>query len=353
MNAVTTPIPFRERLVQFWANHFAIMAATYNTKALAGAFVREAIRPHVTGKFVDMFQAVMAHPAMLYSLNAETSYGATSPRAIQAAKAGIYLSLNENLGREAMELYSVSVNAPYTQADVDALANLLTGYKINVANSGGGFMYDPEAQQPGSQTLMGITYPGTQIGCVSALQMLGTHPDTYQHIATKLVTHFVSDTPAASDIATVANVLSATGGDLAAATTALVQLPSAWVPSTKLRTPIELVIATLRALGTGAGQVPSGIGAVPQAMGQPLWGPPFPNGWSDLAADWVAPESMVLRADWLNQVGSAVTGVSAATVAKTAPGPLLSPTTQAAMAQATTPAQQLTVLFAAPEFQRR
>ncbi len=203
-NAVVTPAPFRERLVWFWANHFAVMASPYLVSVTAGAYIRDAIRPHVTGTFADMLQAVMSHPAMITSLNNQQSVGPLSHRAVALVKSGgPQLNINENLGRETLELYTLGVQAGYTQADVDAMAYLLTGWMVEATTPPQGFYYDWKSAQPGNQTLMGNTYPGTQTGCVAALQWLATHPYTYQHLATKLVTHFVSDTPAASDIATV------------------------------------------------------------------------------------------------------------------------------------------------------
>ena len=130
--AATTKIPFRERLVWFWANHFAVMVDHgYATRACAGAYVRDAIRPHITGTIADMLEAVILSPAMMTSLNGEDSVGPQSTMAIDAAKRGVFLDINENLGRETLELYSLGYNQGYVQADVDALAYLLSGIDVN------------------------------------------------------------------------------------------------------------------------------------------------------------------------------------------------------------------------------
>jgi uncharacterized protein (DUF1800 family) len=351
--AVTTRTPFRERLVWFWANHFAIMAGTVPMAGVAGPFIRDAIRPYVTGTLTQMLQAVVSHPAMIYSLNADSSVGPQSPLAIASAKKGVICNINENLAREILELYTIGVQAGYTQADVDALACLLSGLDVNIKpGSPLGSFYNTAKQQPGSQTLLGITYPGTQSGLYSALNMLGTHPDTYQHLATKLVTAFVSDTPLAADVAVVNQALVSTGGSLPAAHQALIGLQNAWTPLQKLRTPQEFTVAVLRAANSSAATVPASIEDIVQPMGQPTWLPPFPNGWSDLAVDWTGPQPMLLRGDWASSFATSLAGVTAAQAAQASVAPFLAASTSALISAAPT-TEQLGLLFCSSEFQRR
>lgn len=352
-NAVLTQAPFRERLVWFWANHFAIMAKALGVEATAGSFVRDAIRPHVTGNFSDMLLAVMQHPAMLFSLDNTTSAGPLSPMGQAHLKHALPpVNINENLGRETLELYTVGIDANYAQADVDAMAYLLTGWTVSFQPATLGFYYDAAMAQSGSQTLLGTSYPNTQAGCTSALAALAANPYTYQHLATKLVTHFVSDTPSQSDISTIYNVLASTGGNLGAAAKALVMLPSAWTPLSKLRTPQELVVAALRAAGTTGAAMPN-LPGIMNKLNQPTWKPPFPNGWSDYAADWTGPDPMALRADCLSALCRAMPSVTPAAVASCALGPLLSSNTAAVVGGSGSVHDQLTVLFCSPEFQRR
>jgi uncharacterized protein (DUF1800 family) len=352
--AVTTRAPFRERLVWFWANHFAIMAATVAMTGVAGPFIRDAIRPYVTGTIGQMLQAVITHPAMIYSLNADSSYGPQSPLAIAAAKAGKIRNINENLGRELLELYTVGVQAGYGQADVDAMAYLLTGLQVNNAPGAPlGTFYNPAKQQPGNQTVLGVTYPGTQAGLYGALNTLATHPATYQHLATKLVTAFVSDTPLAADIQAVAQAFATSGGSLPAAHQALIALPNAWIPLQKLRTPQEFTIAALRAANTTAATMPGSINAILNPMGQPTWQPPFPNGWSDLAADWTGPQPMLLRADWTGSFAASLAGITPAEAAQASVAPFLSSRTAGALNAAATQQAQFALLFCSSEFQRR
>ena len=354
-NAVTTQTPFRERLVWFWSNHFAIMAqSSGGAMAGAGSFMRDAIRANMTGTFAQLLQAAILHPAMLYSLDANASVGPQSTTGLTYAKHGMPQSINENLGRETLELYTLGYNQGYVQADVDALAYLLSGMDINIAPGAPlGAFYNPAKQQPGNFTLMGTTYPGTMAGLASALQMLGTHPNTYQHLATKLVTHFVSDTPAAADVQVVAQALANSGGSLPAAHQAVIGLQSAWVPLQKYRTPMEFVVAVLRATGTTAANMPTAIWGFTKWMGQWIWLPPFPNGWSDQASDWTGPEPLLLRADWVAAYAHSAGTLNPAQVAGATIAPFLGSATTASLAAASSTAAQFVLLFCSSEFQRR
>jgi uncharacterized protein (DUF1800 family) len=354
-NAVTTKIPFRERLVWFWSNHYAVQAGANGVMlATSGSYIRDAIRPNMTGTISQMLQSAVLHPAMIYSLNANLSVGPLSPRAIAMAKNGNIVTINENLAREVLELYSVGVSAGYTQADVDALAYLLSGIDVNTAAGAPlGTFYNLQKQQPGSVTLMGITFPGTLPGLMSALNMLGTHPATYAHLATKLVAHFTSDTPTAADIAVVTTALTTSGGSLTAAHTALIGLKNAWIPLQKLRTPADLVVATLRAVNTTTATMPSTINYWLTILGQPTWCPPFPNGWSDEAAPWSGPAPALLRARWANFFATQVKTSTAAQAMAASVGPLLAPRTTTLINGTTNAREQLTLLFCSSEFQRR
>lgn len=288
-NAVTTPAPFRERLVWFWTNHFTISLRHGRCAAVAAAFVQEAIRPHVTGRFSDMLLAVVRHPAMLLYLDNANSFGPDSQIGQKTHR-----GLNENLARECMELHTVSPLAGYTQADVTAFANILTGWSIDLKADSPGFRYRPFAHEPGVQTVLQQQFPPDEAGGVAALTFLANHPATHRFLATKLVCHFVADDPPADAVRTIEAVLRDTKGNLGAASAALVELDAAWQPGTKLRTPMDYVIASVRSLDIPAGQMPNMVGIL-GGLGQPLWTAPAPNGWPDRAADWSAPEAMLRR----------------------------------------------------------
>jgi len=351
--ATTTPFSFRERLVWFWTNHFAVSTRQNDAAVFAGPMIREAIRPYVTGNFTDMVLAVERHPAMLIYLDNAHSAGPGS-------SAGIHFKqgLNENLGRECMELHTVGLAAGYSQADVTSMANILTGWSVATADKGGdatGFFYHASMHEPGPQTVMGHQFDGGEQAGIDALTFLSSYHTTYDLLARKLVIHFVADDPPPGAVKHLAGVLHETKGDLGAASAALVDLPQAWVPAQKLKTPLDYVFSTLRAAPAPAGPKPPDLIGQLNLLGQPVWAPPLPNGWPDQALDWAGSDAIMAR------IGLAYTyaarfndaGVDPATLAGNALGPLLHPATQAAMANAGSPREAMTLFLTAPEFQRR
>jgi uncharacterized protein (DUF1800 family) len=353
--AVRTDAGFRERLVWFWTNHFTVSIDQGETAGLVGPFIREAIRPHVTGRFTDMVLAVERHPAMLRYLSNDSSVG---PDSIAGQRSG--RGLNENLGRESMELHTVGLAAGYSQTDVTNMAKILTGWSVAGPRQPGdatGFLFRPMAHEPGAQTVLGQSFAGGEDAGIAALTYLSQYPTTYRVLARKLVTHFVADTPPPDAVARIASVLQETGGDLAAASAALVDLPAAWIPLTKLKTPLEYVVSVLRVAPPPAGQPPvNDLGAL-KLLGQPLWGAPLPNGWPDQAADWDGSAAVMSRIDWgftyAARFDNGDMGVQPAAFADAALGPLVRPATARAMAAAGSRREALAMLFAAPEFQRR
>ena len=239
----TTKAPFRERLVQFWSNHFTVSINKAELRALAGSFEREAIRPHVTGRFYDLLEAATQHPAMLLYLDNVRSIGPNSMVARGKQKRG----LNENHARELLELHTLGVNGGYTQSDVEALARLLTGWGI--AESG--YAFDGRKHEPGEVEFLGYAYPdlGESRG-KAALRDLSRHPSTATFLATKLCRHFLSDDPDAAAVERIAQVFRETDGDLAQVSAALVNEPEAWEPFHKYKSPYEYVVSALRALQT-------------------------------------------------------------------------------------------------------
>jgi uncharacterized protein (DUF1800 family) len=345
-NAVTTPAPFRERLVWFWTNHFAISITHGRCGAVASAFVEEAIRPHVTGRFGDMVLAVMRHPAMLIYLDNANSFG---PGSLIGQRT--HRGLNENLARECMELHTVSPLAGYTQADVTSFARILTGWSIELNTDPLGFRYRPGGHEPGVQTVLGQQFAPDEAGGVAALAFLANHPSTHRFLATKLVRHFVADDPPPNAVRQIEGVLRDTNGDLGAASAALVNLDAAWQPGTKLRTPMEYLVASVRALDLAPDQIP--MGSMLAGLGQPLWSVPAPNGWPDRAADWAAPEAMLRRIDWASGFAGRIGQRNVSEIADATMGPLLRPETSDAIRDAGSRQEAMALLLTSPEFQRR
>jgi len=345
--AIDTPAPFRERLVWFWSNHFTVSRRQGAARATAGVFVREAIRPHVTGRFADMLLAVMRHPAMLMYLDNVGSVGPNSPAGQRRHR-----GLNENLARECLELHTVGTAAGYTQADVTAFANILTGWSVDLRDDPPGFRFHPRAHEPGAKTLMGREFPPGEAGGMAALGFLADHPATHRHLATKLAAYFVADDPPPQAVRRIAGVLDETGGDLGAAALAVTRLPHAWQPLVKLRTPQDFVLACVRALDLPPQRRPDLIAAL-AGLGQPLWAPPLPNGWPDRAAEWATPEALLRRLDWAYAIAGHAADAEAAEIGEAALGPLLRPATLHAVQHAGSRREALTLLLSSPEFLRR
>lgn len=344
---VETDTPFRERLVWFWANHFTISRRQGGIAPISYAYVREAIRPHVTGRFADMLSAVMHHPAMLAYLDNWVSIGPNSP-AGRRMKRG----LNENLARECLELHTVTPASGYTQADVTAFSAVLTGWTINYKADPPGFIFRPAAHEPGEQTVMGRKWPAGYEGGKQILAWLGAHPATMHNLAVKLVRHFVADIPPPEAVARVEAVLNQTGGDLKAAALAVTALPQAWTPLTKLRTPFDYTVAVIRAFDLPPDNRPNIAGAM-ASLGQPFMTAPLPNGWADTAQDWAAPAMMMRRIDWASGIAWRARQQDPRAIADAALGPLL-PTDSADMiARAGSRHEALAMLIASPQFQRR
>ena len=347
-NALTTPAPFRERLVWFWTNHFTV-SVRGGIAAGACAYIEEAIRPHVTGRFEDMLLAVMHHPTMLFYLN---NVGSVGPDSI-AGRDG-KRGLNENLARECLELHTVSPAAGYTQADVTNFAKILTGWSVAIRGEPPGFQFHPRAHEPGEQVLMAHTFPAGEEGGLAALHFLANHPSTHRFLATKLVRYFVADDPPDMAVRRMEGVLRDSGGNLAAAAEALVTLDVAWEPASKLRTPQDFVIAALRALDLPDEELATvPLQAILAGQGQAFQAAPQPNGWPDRANDWAAPEAMMRRIDWAYAVSGRVGTRDVAELAAANLGPLLRDDTLQAVRRAGSRRDAMTLLFSAPEFQRR
>ncbi len=350
----TTDRPFAERLVWFWSNHFVVSAQNPRATTLVGAFEREAIRPHIIGRFEDMVLAATSHPAMLLYLDNAQSVGPDSPAGQRSGK-----GRNENLGRELMELYTLGVDGGYTQTDVIAMANILTGWTLDRDGGHNGFAYYENRHQPGDVVLRGRTYPPTLDGGIAAIKDLANDPATARHIAAKLATHFIADDPPAASVARLETTFKETRGDLRALAHAIVDDPAAWAPGAgKMRTPVEYVTAGYRMLGLPKGdnadkQVRGALAAA-RLMGQVPLAPPAPKGWPDTADAWSGPDAVLQRIEWAKQVGQAMPPtLDAAAVAESGLGPLLRPETRTIMARAESQSDALAFLISSPEFQRR
>lgn len=368
----TTPDGFAERWALFWANAFTVSATKFQSGIFIGPYEREAIRPHVFGRFEELVLAAESHPAMLTYLDQAQSVGPNSV-AGQRRNAG----LNENLAREILELHTLGTDGGYTQADVTELARALTGWSIPTNRGGGGqgqgqrrrgrrsaalaepasengFVFRTIIHEPGTRTVLGKTYAegGAEQGG-AILRDLANAPQTARRLSYNLARHFVADEPPPALVQKLESAWTSSRGDLAQVARALIEAPEAWEPQgSKIKTPYEFIVSTHRALGTRP-QRPQPLQQALIQMGQPAFSAPSPEGWPDTAADWAGPDALVKRLNWAKTVGDRATDTDAEAVAAAALGPRLGERSRLAIARAESRAEALTLFLMSPEFQRR
>jgi uncharacterized protein (DUF1800 family) len=353
--AIESKTPLYERLVAFWSNHFTVSIQRGGIAGLCGPFEREAIRPYACGRFVEMLNAVMRHPAMLTYLDNARSIG---PDSIAARRnPGKHFGINENLGRELLELHTLGVDSGYTQRDVIEMARMLTGWTVGPANrpDAATFRFEPRFHEPGDKRFLGAVYRAAGMGEAEvALATLARHPATAHHLATKIARHFISDDPPEAAIERIAGVYRATDGDLGAVTRAAIAAPEAWSdPLPKVKSPQEFMIATLRATGFTPVDARVLVNS-PRVMGQAPFAAPSPAGWGDDARAWLGPDSLMHRIEWSQTLGRRIgRTVDALAIARATIGPVAKKETLDAIARAKDPADRLTMLLASREFQRR
>ena len=350
--ALEPEIGFAERLAWFWSNHFCISADKGGVRPMAGAFEREAIRPHVLGRFVDMLQAVESHPAMLIYLDNARSIGPNSQAGRNRGR-----GLNENLAREILELHTLGVRTVYTQDDVTNFAKIITGWTVIPVRQdpvrGGEFMFNPRMHEPGTQIVVGMSYAdaGFDQGR-RVLADLARHPETAKHVARKLARHFIADDPALALVERLTKRFLDTEGNLKEVAKALIAAPESWAAARgKLKRPTEWIVASLRATGVK----PDDVRPLMQAqnmLGEPLWRPPAPNGFADDEASWL--DGLSQRLDVANQFARRIAaGADPAAIFDETLAPIASAETKRTITRAESRPQALALLLMAPEFQRR
>lgn len=361
---------FAERLVHFWANHFAISIDKIVTVGLAGNFEFDAIRPHIFGRFADLLKAASWHPAMLLYLDQAQSVGPNSILAQRiSARRNREIGLNENFAREILELHTLGDRTAFSQADVTEFARAMTGLTVGGLGErrlqrvlgtdtkpGEGIFVDA-LHEPGKRMIVGRSYTQNGAEALDAiLSDLATHPATARHIATKLARHFVADNPPPTLVQRLEANFLKTGGDLAALYRTLIEAPESWTGSgAKFKNPWEWTISALRALGVEAipGREQAAVALFNQ-MGQPVWKPGSPKGYGDIAADWAGPAGLMRRVETAGRFAKlAANRVDARKLAPNILPGALSPMTSEHIARAESSEQGLALLLVSPEFLRR
>jgi uncharacterized protein (DUF1800 family) len=363
--AAMTDYPFHERLVHFWSNHFAVSADKQPIPAVAGLFETEAIRPNVSGNFYDLLLAVEQHPAMILYLDNQRSIGPGSTLGRRAGRGSNTRSigLNENLAREILELHTLGVNGGYTQNDVTTFAKVITGWSVGGAGENGRFAegepgtfeFREVIHEPGTQEILGEKYSQSGMDQGRAVMHdLALHPSTAKFLATKLARHFVADEPPAELVDRLAATYLESGGELSAVYGALVESPESWANAfAKYKTPHDFVISTFRAFDYAPDNARFLIGAL-DLMGQAPYRPGSPAGWPDTAEQWGGADALYKRIEWCNTVARVVgSRANPVDLGDAVLGAAFGAETRKAIARAESSIQGMTLLLAAPEFQRR
>ena len=327
LRAVYSKRQLQEVLVDFWFNHFNVFAGKGATRNYVTEYEREAIRPYVLGNFRQMLEATAKSPAMLFYLDnwQNVSEDSSSPRGAQrqaprrpegpSPTSGAAASptsprpkrgINENYARELMELHTLGVDGGYTQADVQNVARALTGWTMR-PREGSGTQFVKRLHDDREKTVLGHTIKagGGEDDIERVLDILAAHPSTARHIATKLATRFVSDTPPVSLIDRAAARFTATRGDLREVVRTIVTSPEFFAADAyrvKVKTPLDFVASALRATGA---EVRSALPLARELreMGMPLYFCQPPTGYDDTAATWVSAGALVSRMNFAVALG--------------------------------------------------
>lgn len=323
--AVESGTPFFERLVFFWADHFSVSSKNTDVAMVALDYENTAIRPYVDGTFGDMLHAVIAHPAMLMFLDNHVSVGYHSQYIQHRKKTnkplGKLKGLNENLGRELLELHTLGVKGGYTQQDVTNAGQLLSGWTVTKHKT---FIFRPEYAEPSETVILGKTYGGVKpkkSHMDKLLDDLSVHPKTALFVCTKLARHFISDNPPDDAVKALVDTFLQTRGHLPSVYETLLNLSQAWDTfGQKTKRPFDHIVSGIKALGMPTEQLmprldkkkkkvynnPNTVGAMP-ALNQILFHVPGPNGWSDESHAWVTPQGMTFRLKWAMRVARLAT----------------------------------------------
>jgi uncharacterized protein (DUF1800 family) len=283
-----------EVMTDFWFNHFNVLQNKDQCTYYTTAYERDVIRPRAFGKFYDLLVAVAQSPAMLAYLDNGASIGPHSAAAGKNGQSG----LNENYGREAMELHTLGVDGGYGQSDVTQLATVFTGWTIGQPDDGGQFVFDLRRHEPGTKIVLGQKFydAGVDEG-LRALDMLAHQPATAHFISKSIAERFVSDDPPGSLVDRMAATFQSTDGDIREVLRTMLRSPEFWSPKAyraKLKTPLEFVISAVRASGANV-VTPDALIQNLNAMGMQPYGSVPPTGYSMKAETWENEGALLAR----------------------------------------------------------
>ena len=306
LRAVYSSRQLQEVLDDFWYNHFNVFLEKGADRYLVTEYERDAIRPHVLGKFRDLLEATAKSPAMLFYLDNWQSVGPNAPGAGRGNGKQARRGLNENYGRELMELHTLGVNGGYTQKDVTEVARCFTGWTINQPQRGGKFMFNPRLHDNGEKVVMGVKVPagGGESDGEKVLDILAHHPATAHFISLKLAMRFVADAPPESLVARMAETFQKTDGDIRAVLETMLKSKEFWSEGayrSKMKSPLEMVASAVRAVN---GNVDFAFPLVNQVaqLGEPLYRKVEPTGYSNSSKEWMNSAGLMARMNFALQL---------------------------------------------------
>ena len=307
-----------EVMTDFWENHFSVFNGKMPTRFTMLEYDRDVIRPHALGHFRELLGAVAHSPAMLYYLDNYQSVADSTHLTVNEWKQAQRTKtrpeirrrngLNENYGRELLELHTLGVDGGYTQQDVIEVARALTGWTIQTPREGGAFLFRPEAHDAEAKTVLGHELPagrGVEDGD-AVLDIIARHPSTARYIARKLAMRLVSDTPSAQLIEHAARAFRDSDGDIRATLRVIIMSGEFFAHASyraKVKSPFEYVVSLRRALDALPDTTPRSAQAMGR-LGQPLWGKLTPNGWPETGDTWMNTGAILNRINFAVQVGS-------------------------------------------------
>jgi uncharacterized protein (DUF1800 family) len=332
LRAIYSDRQLEQVMTDFWFNHFNVFVGKGPERVMITNYEQNVIRPHALGKFEDLLVATAKSPAMMFYLDNWMSVGQNSPQALgiptrpprpygprrfpppnQNAKRKQASGLNENYGRELLELHTLSVNGGYSQRDVTEVAKVFTGWTIEKPYEGLGFKYEPRMHEPGPKFVLGhrIKPKGEDEGR-EVLHMLATSPQTAHFISLKLTQRFVSDDPPPALVDRMAKTFQKSKGDIRDVLTTLFHSPEFWADGTyraKVKTPLEFVASAVRATGA---DVDDAFPLTRQIanLGMPLYSAQPPTGYSMKADVWVSSSALLGRMNFaLGMTSGKIRGV--------------------------------------------
>jgi uncharacterized protein (DUF1800 family) len=370
LRAVLSTRQLAEELDDFWFNHFNVFLEKGDDRFMVPQYERDAIRPHVLGQFRDLLEATAKSPAMLFFL--DNSESVRPDLDANDKKRKVKRGLNENYGRELMELHTLGVNGGYTQKDVTEVARCFTGWGIQEPRKGGGFFYNDKLHDKGEKIVLGhvIAAGGGMEDGEQVLDILARHPSTAHFISRELAQRFVADNPPEALVNKMAQTFLSTNGSIREVMKTMLNSKEFWSEGAyraKVKSPFEMVVSSARALDAN---VIDGWGLANEVknLGEPLYRKLEPTGYSNLNAEWVNSASLLGRMNFALQLAQSHVesvkvdvsrfGDDPNEVAKALMFRAMSPQTRAAIDKALEDKQKNPALVAAmvigsPDFQKR